>query len=225
MFTVKSILAFTALTLGLTVQVVSATADACPGAAFLFPKNGKCVCEKPFGGVVAFKTGCGADLHKFYGVPYCDPFCHQQPQHSPKPHHPKDKDHDKDDDHKGDDHKGHRKRAVPRRVLEETFDDAIVDNTDSQSSPCPKPDNACPIFANNANRLALKADDFECVNINEDLDNCGGCTSVGLGESCVDIPGIRGTACIKGKCQIYSCKSGYKRVIDPKSKKELCVPL
>lgn len=71
-----------------------------------------------------------------------------------------------------------------------------------QVSPCKKPTSACPIFYTDEARLALKADEVECINTKTDLDNCGGCTSIGMGQSCVDIPFARNVACVHGKCEI-----------------------
>lgn len=69
MFTLKSLLAYTTLALGLGAQVASAhfsgSDDACPGFTFLIPRDHHCVCEEAFGGYVralttvhVFETHC-----------------------------------------------------------------------------------------------------------------------------------------------------------------------
>ncbi|KAJ6598195.1 hypothetical protein DFH09DRAFT_1131219 [Mycena vulgaris] len=64
---------------------------------------------------------------------------------------------------------------------------------------CPAGTSACPV-----GKL-----DFECVSLDLDLDNCGGCVSTGEGIACGDYPGVRGAACVSGTCDVYSCHPGY----------------
>jgi hypothetical protein len=45
-------------------------------------------------------------------------------------------------------------------------------------------------------------DPYECIKPEEDLYNCGGCSSTGQGVSCNDLAGVRGTSCTEGKCMI-----------------------
>ncbi|KAJ7621394.1 hypothetical protein FB45DRAFT_140365 [Roridomyces roridus] len=67
---------------------------------------------------------------------------------------------------------------------------------------CPAGTRACPV-----GRF-----DFECIMPGEDVDNCGGCVSTGEGEACGDYPGVRGAACVRGVCDVYSCHPGYTLV-------------
>ncbi|KAG8979840.1 hypothetical protein FRB94_010853 [Tulasnella sp. JGI-2019a] len=64
--------------------------------------------------------------------------------------------------------------------------------------------------------------EVECVDGNEDLGNCGGCTSLGKGQDCAAIKHVVGVTCMaatKG-CQVSSCKDGYVPSTDATS----CVP-
>jgi len=93
---------------------------------------------------------------------------------------------------------------------------------------CPSQMTACPIDAPpslNGERATatISADEpFECVKPEEDLYNCGGCSSIGLGVSCGDLPGVRGTSCTEGKCVIYTCQKGYTLTINANGTQE-CV--
>ncbi|KZS91372.1 hypothetical protein SISNIDRAFT_443134 [Sistotremastrum niveocremeum HHB9708] len=78
---------------------------------------------------------------------------------------------------------------------------------DGSPSPCTANTVACPIP--NATSLTGSASEFECVSPEEDIDNCGGCASTGEGVSCAEVPGVRGTTCSRGRCEIFSCARGY----------------
>jgi hypothetical protein len=52
---------------------------------------------------------------------------------------------------------------------------------------------------------------YECLDAKSDLQSCGGCQSLGQGQDCTAIPGARWMGCVSGKCEVYSCKAGYKR--------------
>ncbi|WWC71279.1 uncharacterized protein I206_105232 [Kwoniella pini CBS 10737] len=69
---------------------------------------------------------------------------------------------------------------------------------------CPLNYAACPIEGIDNN------DNYECINPLEDLQSCGGCTSMGTGKDCSIIPGAKFMGCNIGKCQVYSCKKGWK---------------
>ncbi|KZO92360.1 hypothetical protein CALVIDRAFT_308913 [Calocera viscosa TUFC12733] len=53
----------------------------------------------------------------------------------------------------------------------------------------------------------------ECVDTMNDMDSCGGCATLGEGVQCGQVEGVRETACVAGKCQIFSCGYGYKLVM------------
>jgi hypothetical protein len=84
-------------------------------------------------------------------------------------------------------------------------------------------------------------DPYECVKPEEDLYNCGGCSSTGQGVSCNDLAGVRGTSCTEGKCIICeylgsshipllftcfplkdTCQKGYTLTVDEHGAQE-CV--
>ncbi|KZT54350.1 hypothetical protein CALCODRAFT_499985 [Calocera cornea HHB12733] len=86
---------------------------------------------------------------------------------------------------------------------------------------CPRPLTACPIPE--LEMLPLVARDMlevpqangrvvhgECVDIMNDMDSCGGCSSTGEGVQCGEIEGVKETACVTGQCEIFSCLFGYK---------------
>lgn len=43
---------------------------------------------------------------------------------------------------------------------------------------------------------------YECISPQEDLDNCGGCVSLGQGVSCEKVAGVKKTECSRGRCVI-----------------------
>lgn len=81
-------------------------------------------------------------------------------------------------------------------------------------SPCPKGFSACPISS-------LVGGDFECVDTLSDLDNCGGCATLGEGQNCNAIPGVWNVGCEQSACKIYTCADGYTLSQDEQS----CNPL
>ncbi|KZO92364.1 hypothetical protein CALVIDRAFT_557602 [Calocera viscosa TUFC12733] len=88
------------------------------------------------------------------------------------------------------------------------------------SMSCPSHLKACPVPAVDA--LPPDARDMmevpraggtmlhgECVDIMNDMDSCGGCSSVGEGVQCGEVEGVMETACVAGQCEIYTCRFGY----------------
>ena len=61
---------------------------------------------------------------------------------------------------------------------------------------CPTPMTACPIKG-----LMSTSGDYECVDIRNDLNSCGGCVSVGAGQDCNAIPNVVNVACNSGVCE------------------------
>ncbi|KAG8705412.1 hypothetical protein FRC09_002973 [Ceratobasidium sp. 395] len=94
---------------------------------------------------------------------------------------------------------------------------------------CPAPMLACPIQSKSSldvgqatPTISTDNDAFECITPQEDLANCGGCSSTGEGKNCELIPGVRGTGCIEGQCAIYTCQKGYALVVNEQGAQE-CV--
>ncbi|GAA5945259.1 uncharacterized protein JCM15063_003010 [Sporobolomyces koalae] len=90
---------------------------------------------------------------------------------------------------------------------------------------CPRNEIACPILgsttyddalkqhlAKNATVQGIMAGDggYECINVNEALDSCGGCASTGEGRDCTTIRGASGVGCAEARCVVFSCHAGWK---------------
>ncbi|WVW82124.1 hypothetical protein I302_104129 [Kwoniella bestiolae CBS 10118] len=54
---------------------------------------------------------------------------------------------------------------------------------------------------------------FECVELDTELNSCGGCLALGAGQDCSLIANARATGCESGSCAVYSCYDGY--VVSP----------
>ncbi|WVR05767.1 hypothetical protein IAU60_002792 [Kwoniella sp. DSM 27419] len=50
---------------------------------------------------------------------------------------------------------------------------------------------------------------FECVELDTELNSCGGCLALGAGQDCSTINNAKATGCEAGVCQVYSCFDGY----------------
>ncbi|KAJ8463390.1 hypothetical protein ONZ51_g10287 [Trametes cubensis] len=77
------------------------------------------------------------------------------------------------------------------------------------ASLCPNGLDACPISG-----LSGLTGDFECVDIQNDIQSCGGCVSTGVGKDCTAIDGSWNVGCNNGKCVVFTCAAGYKRSAD-----------
>lgn len=75
--------------------------------------------------------------------------------------------------------------------------------SNSEGKLCPAGLAACPIEGRGEFQ-------YECLDSQSDLQSCGGCASMGTGEDCTAIPGARWMGCRVGKCEVYSCKAGWK---------------
>ncbi|KAJ7021464.1 hypothetical protein C8F04DRAFT_1314359, partial [Mycena alexandri] len=63
---------------------------------------------------------------------------------------------------------------------------------------------------------------WECVDVQNDLESCGGCSydlSTSSGRDCSAIPGVSDVSCIKGQCVVHKCMTGY----DTDDKHSQCV--
>ncbi|GAA6033402.1 hypothetical protein JCM8097_006733 [Rhodosporidiobolus ruineniae] len=99
---------------------------------------------------------------------------------------------------------------------------------------CPNDEVACPILSSTTYDEAVKhhfatkgevtgvmagKGGYECINVQEALDSCGGCASTGEGVNCSAIRGSAGVGCHLGKCVVFSCQPGWK----PSLKGDKCV--
>jgi len=57
------------------------------------------------------------------------------------------------------------------------------------------------------------SENYECVNTDSNLEQCGGCANDG-GVDCTDLPGVEGVMCDAGRCVVLSCKPGLERSTD-----------
>ncbi|POW15267.1 hypothetical protein PSTT_02234, partial [Puccinia striiformis] len=89
--------------------------------------------------------------------------------------------------------------GLPRRSL------AVEDS--SANDKCPAGLSACPISSG----MTLKpSGGFECLDLQQEVTSCGGCTSTGQGVDCTAIKGVLSAGCSEGKCKIFSCETGYQ---------------
>ncbi|WWC86095.1 uncharacterized protein L201_000966 [Kwoniella dendrophila CBS 6074] len=100
---------------------------------------------------------------------------------------------------------------------------------DYSSFLCPGGSIACPITTSDLNEITEEsvtklesslntlADwfkiGFECIELETELNSCGGCLALGSGQDCSLISNARATGCESGTCQVYSCYDGY--VVSP----------
>lgn len=50
---------------------------------------------------------------------------------------------------------------------------------------------------------------FECIDLENDVENCGGCASLGTGQDCTQIPGAKKSTCESSQCVVLSCQPGH----------------
>ncbi|GAA5855515.1 hypothetical protein JCM8547_007866 [Rhodosporidiobolus lusitaniae] len=92
---------------------------------------------------------------------------------------------------------------------------------------CPANEVACPIagsstyagavaqhFATGEQLVTAGTSGFECLDVMNSLDSCGGCASTGEGTDCSQIRGVQGVGCDAGKCVVFSCQNGWKVSLD-----------
>ncbi|KAM0749712.1 hypothetical protein T439DRAFT_37277 [Meredithblackwellia eburnea MCA 4105] len=68
---------------------------------------------------------------------------------------------------------------------------------EEMQSTCPSGETAC--------KLKKGGLGYQCINTNDELSSCGGCTTEGEGQNCEDIPFVESVSCSAGKCEIHSC--------------------
>ncbi|KWU41562.1 hypothetical protein RHOSPDRAFT_36873 [Rhodotorula sp. JG-1b] len=76
-------------------------------------------------------------------------------------------------------------------------------------SRCPPSYTACPL-----------GDSYECIDILNNLEQCGGCNADDGGVDCTTLRGVAGVGCVAGRCEIWTCEDGYDFV----SPSGICVP-
>ncbi|KAI0068368.1 hypothetical protein BV25DRAFT_1911353 [Artomyces pyxidatus] len=78
---------------------------------------------------------------------------------------------------------------------------------------CPTGLSACPVTGLTNNVTS----DYECIDTQQELESCGGCSSVGAGQDCTAIPGAWNVGCAAGSCAVYNCMAGFRLSLDGKS--------
>ncbi|KAG8823110.1 hypothetical protein FRC19_004588, partial [Serendipita sp. 401] len=79
------------------------------------------------------------------------------------------------------------------------------------ANPNEKP---CPIILAGEGRqrdaeMLTGAGSYECINVQSNLESCGGCISEDAGQDCTAIDHVNVVKCIRGKCVVGECKKGY----------------
>lgn len=69
---------------------------------------------------------------------------------------------------------------------------------------CPGNLSACPVSR------VEGTGSWECVDIQAELQSCGGCVANGEGQDCTLIPGASGVGCQNGACVVLSCAESYR---------------
>ncbi|CED82505.1 hypothetical protein [Phaffia rhodozyma] len=73
-----------------------------------------------------------------------------------------------------------------------------------------KNDELCPNHLTSCPIAGASKDAYECLDIQAELESCGGCVSMGQGQDCTTaIPHAKSVGCEQGKCKVYSCLSGF----------------
>jgi len=87
----------------------------------------------------------------------------------------------------------------------------------------------CPVFGSYTRGGPLTVSGYDCVDVHNDLESCGGCVdesrdgrrSEDGGRDCSAIPHIDAVRCEGNRCIIDSCRRGFVKSVDG----EHCVPL
>jgi len=105
------------------------------------------------------------------------------------------KDEDCDDDKGGNDGKG--KGGGNGNNHNKRIDIKKREYRSRNVTPCPRGLSACPVSS-------LVGGDYECVDTLVDLDNCGGCATLGEGKNCNALPGVWNVGCEQSVCESES---------------------
>ncbi|KNZ48898.1 uncharacterized protein VP01_533g6 [Puccinia sorghi] len=87
--------------------------------------------------------------------------------------------------------------GLPRRNVPES----------SALSNCPSGLTACPIATGPS---LSPSGGFECLDVQQEVTSCGGCSSTGQGVDCTTLKGVSSAGCSAGECKIFSCKPGFQ---------------
>lgn len=103
---------------------------------------------------------------------------------------------------------GSQAATAAKRRLAERDDDELCPSASSM---------ACPISLWEfrldlaTNPKVLKKVGYECVEVAQDLESCGGCATIpGAGVNCLDIPHVDNVGCDAGVCVITTCDADYQ---------------
>ncbi|KAF9457148.1 hypothetical protein BDZ94DRAFT_264697 [Collybia nuda] len=100
---------------------------------------------------------------------------------------------------------------------------AINSKRDIHRRRCLKPgQKACPLYSVAIGRSSSKLRGYDCIDINNDLESCGGCVDRSLdgerssdgGRDCSAIPNVDTVRCEARKCVIESCRPGSVKSVD-----------
>lgn len=68
-----------------------------------------------------------------------------------------------------------------------------------RAATCPAGQKSCPVGGGKN----------ECIDVQSNLESCGGCAQNGEGIDCTTLSGVNDVRCVKGECVASSCKSGF----------------
>ncbi|ORY90684.1 hypothetical protein BCR35DRAFT_349630 [Leucosporidium creatinivorum] len=77
----------------------------------------------------------------------------------------------------------------------------VLNGSGPNVDSCPSGQTACAV----GNSLS---DGFECIDSQNNLEQCGGCVTNGEGEDCTMIHGVEAVECQQGRCIVLSCVPG-----------------
>ncbi|GAA5891195.1 hypothetical protein JCM6882_006452 [Rhodosporidiobolus microsporus] len=60
---------------------------------------------------------------------------------------------------------------------------------------------------------------FECLDTAFEVESCGGCSTLGEGQNCLEIEHAKRVGCGEGRCVVFACMSGFK----PDEEAKTCV--
>ncbi|GAA5909175.1 hypothetical protein JCM8208_003402 [Rhodotorula glutinis] len=62
-----------------------------------------------------------------------------------------------------------------------------------------------------AAEMAASRGGYECIDVRQEVDSCGGCATLGEGRDCTtDVPHATSTGCDAGACVVFACERGWK---------------
>lgn len=91
----------------------------------------------------------------------------------------------------------------------------VLNGSGPNNDQCPAGQTACAVGFR-------EQDGFECIDVDTNIEQCGGCASAsgaGVGQDCTAIPNADLVLCEEGSCLVLSCTPGF----EPNAKGNLCV--